>query len=615
MAGSAGSTSQVATLAAPATTFFPWMVVSATGADDLTAAPATSVAKTVDANVSASGGNPYEGVSAYNADENFIDAEDRRDTTVEMADALTSWDDATDAAATKASSVIDSISISTLFSTVISEAIAAAASAISNALSTAQAESANVVSEAGTAARSQSQQALLEVLSGQTAGHAESSTQVDDSGSLALTHSAAISTAASSRIATLIATGDSTTLGFAEQLMQRATQSGASSLTTQLGVTAAAAKGVFTDMSGVAIPDSIVYGAFNIAKNTAAECVSLAESAALSALDESIITSAITAYRTEAVKTHLRAVNQFAGGMSDINAVNSSAFIFGMALLESDFQSDVDKFQSELRLRLYEQARAMFSQMFAQNVAAYMNAYQAQTQSYMQGYSSQVQAVVGVISEFVRSYVSGFAEYLSAYRSENESDRALFKAIADVKTTLGSVFANVQSQAFMQTLDKGVDAVFNNLAERMNTIRGFASQYFDGTVREAVDLRAQRTAFINAGTAQQLRFETTEFEINKAATMLMAEMARIKTVFAVEEQAKNLEYDVRAGVWDLELFQMAGNVVAAANGSVVTNVGKPTHMQSVLGGALAGASVGAPLGAPGMLVGGIAGLIGGDLMH
>lgn len=616
MAGSAGSTAQAAELATPAKEFFPWMVTSVTTAGaDLAVAPTTSLAEAMNANVTAAGGNPYEGVSAYNADENFEDADDQRDTTVELLSSLTNWSDAVDAADTKAASVIDSVDIGALFSTVVTEAIASAAAAVTAAFTDARSESGAMLDEVSAGARSKAQLAVADVLGTLPSINAAAGTQIDEDGALTLSHGQALSTNAAARIASLVSTGDASTLSFAEQLMQRATQGGASSLLAQMPVTASAAKGVFTDVQNAAIPDSIIWGAFNAAKNSAMECVSMATSAALTAFDESLIAEVVTAYRNEALKTHLRAVNQFTGGMSDINAVNSSAFVFGMALLESDFTSDVSKFQAELRLRIFDKARDQFTALFSQNVAAYMNVYQVQNATYMQGYSAQVQAVVGVISEFVRSYVSGFAEYLTAYRSENESDRALFKTIADVKTTLGQVFANVQSQAFSQTLDKSVDAVFSHLAERLNMSKGMIAQYFDGAVKEAIDLRTQRTAFTSAGAAQQLQFETTEFELNRAATTLMAEMARIKTVFAVEELQKNLEYDVRSGVWDLELFQMAGNVVAAANGSVVTNVGKPSHMQSVLGGALAGASVGSAAGVPGMIAGGIAGLIGGELMH
>jgi hypothetical protein len=87
-----------------------------------------------------------------------------------------------------------------------------------------------------------------------------------------------------------------------------------------------------------------------------------------------------------------------------------------------------------------------------------------------------------------------------------------------------------------------------------------------------------------------------------------------------EEQVTNLEYDVKAQGWDLELFQQAGNILSAIHGSVVPQAGKPSRAQSAIGGAMGGAAVGAQAGtlvggppgaAIGAGIGGIAGLIGG----
>lgn len=48
---------------------------------------------------------------------------------------------------------------------------------------------------------------------------------------------------------------------------------------------------------------------------------------------------------------HLRAINRFSSQMADINAVNSSAFIVGMALMESARQRQITQFRSEMAYR------------------------------------------------------------------------------------------------------------------------------------------------------------------------------------------------------------------------------------------------------------------------
>lgn len=60
------------------------------------------------------------------------------------------------------------------------------------------------------------------------------------------------------------------------------------------------------------------------------------------------ISAAVTAFEQRQLSTHMRAVSRFAAGMADINAVNSSAFINGIALLEQDFERQVAGFGAGL---------------------------------------------------------------------------------------------------------------------------------------------------------------------------------------------------------------------------------------------------------------------------
>lgn len=606
MAGSAGTTSRT-TMTAGAETFFGAALGTYEGASTAT------VGSVLEANLSAHGGNPYEGVSAFNADENFEPVDEQMDTMQEKLD-LTSWSDAVDAADTKAATVIDSVSIDSIFSSVVSSAIATATSAIVSAFSDAVSENAGLVAGASAAAIPQAQSASSSVLSAQPSVETEALRQLEGTASLATATASNYSSVAAGRIAPLIASGDATTLTFAEQLLQRATQGGVGSLIQQMSGISGTAKSAYQDATGAVMPDSVLQSAYILAKMGALDCVDMALVAAKNAVDDTIVSEAVTAFRTEALKTHLRAVNNFTGPMADVNAVNSSAFIFGMAMMESDFTSDVSKFQSDLRLQLFRDAFAGFLQNAVQNINGYLSIYQSQMQTFTAGQSMQLQAVMGVVAEFVRTYVTGFAEYLQAYSREGSSDLSLFQAISQVKGALSTTFADIQSKAFMQHLDKGVDGTFNLLASKVQNMQALIQPYLESSVREALDLRQQRTAFVTQHTQVAHKFDLSEFEVNKAAAALMMDTARVKSVLSAEEYVKNLEYDVRSGTWDLELFQMGMNVLAANTGSVVTNVGKPSMAQSVMGGVASGASIGSALGPMGMIAGGIAGAIGGALM-
>lgn len=56
----------------------------------------------------------------------------------------------------------------------------------------------------------------------------------------------------------------------------------------------------------------------------------------------------------------LRGVGTWAAGMADVNAVNSSSFIIGLALLQQDITQEVDAYERELKHNLYGNVMAEF---------------------------------------------------------------------------------------------------------------------------------------------------------------------------------------------------------------------------------------------------------------
>lgn len=560
------------------------------------------------------GGNPYEGVSAFNADNNFQDALDRERELDTLLSNLSSWEESYTAVEAKATDVAEAVDVDSLFTAVVNAATAAAATALAAAFATAQTDSASLISATHSNAITQSGLVSDALIAKQTAIETEAQRQLTETATRASSVGDSIATAVGSRLGTMLTTGDAATLASVQALLTAATGGGGTSLTTQregLDTETAAAYGA---LAAVVSPSADITAALTVAKAAAAEAVTAAASSAEALANSSIISSAIAAYRVEALKTHLRAVNAFTGGMSDINAVNSSAFVFGMALLESDYQADVNKFQAELSLRLYSEGLGRFFESLQTSLSGYFNLYQVQMQGYLQLHSANVQVLTNAVGEFIRAYLQGLTNYLNAAAQGSSSDAALFQAISSVKGQLSSVFADVQSRAFQQSLEKGVDTVFNHLAAHTGEFQTLFSPYISGSVQQALDRRALKAQFISSGTGQLLAAEAQEVELNKATEALLLESARIRSVLTAEEWDKNLEYDVRSATWDMELFQMAGNVISSSTGAVVTNVGKPTRLQSAMGGALSGASIGSAAGVPGMIAGAAAGLIGGAIM-
>lgn len=58
----------------------------------------------------------------------------------------------------------------------------------------------------------------------------------------------------------------------------------------------------------------------------------------------------VAEFERNATKRHRRGLASYTGGMADINAVNSSQFIIGMALQQSDLEDSVNKYEAEKKL-------------------------------------------------------------------------------------------------------------------------------------------------------------------------------------------------------------------------------------------------------------------------
>lgn len=224
--------------------------------------------------------------------------------------------------------------------------------------------------------------------------------------------------------------------------------------------------------------------------------------AATDAIDTGALDDAVDSFRRRSLRQHLRSVNRFAGGMADVNAVHSSAFILGLANLEGDYEMSVEDYRTRASVALIGQALSLF-----------MASYQK------------------LVDDMTREQL------------------------------LNAAFAQSEAQKMM------------------------------------------------AAQSDHMRLESTYVAQGY-------DLSKMNIVARVDEQSGNLEYDVKDAVWDLELFQMVGNLVSSSTGAVVQNAGKPSKAQSTIGGLLTGAAMGTEIGkgnpyimGAGALLGGIAGFM------
>lgn len=112
-------------------------------------------------------------------------------------------------------------------------------------------------------------------------------------------------------------------------------------------------------VSQAKLDDGTTYAKIDLVTNDmAANAIANAIAAATAALSSTAISDQVDAYETRVVPRFLRSVNRFAAGLADIGAVNSSAFIVGMALLESEVNADVNKFDADISAQAFNEIAA-----------------------------------------------------------------------------------------------------------------------------------------------------------------------------------------------------------------------------------------------------------------
>lgn len=90
-----------------------------------------------------------------------------------------------------------------------------------------------------------------------------------------------------------------------------------------------------------------------VANDISTNAIANAIAAATAALSSSAISDQVDAYEDRVVPRFLRSVNRFSSGLADIGAVNSSAFIIGMALLESEVNADINKYDADISAQAF----------------------------------------------------------------------------------------------------------------------------------------------------------------------------------------------------------------------------------------------------------------------
>ena len=305
-------------------------------------------------------------------------------------------------------------------------------------------------------------------------------------------------------------------------------------------------------------------------------------------ISDGLLQDVITQFSARREVTFANQHRQYAGQMADINAINSTGFLFGTALLRAEQMREVSEFDANLSLSQFNQGIATYVRIHADALTAGLSVEQQNAQAHNRLLESSIQLLSGLTlrgevlpSELVRMYGQFFVSELGMFDSN-------LRDATGNSTRLFSLFSGDQLERDSQL------ARFSLEADRVNKLA-----------------KEQRyTTGLNQ--IQQLITNRTEFE--RIAAGLLTEQNRIKIVATDEFDSHINDTEVEEDLWDITVARLAADIMVAPGGMSAAIPKKPSKGASALGGALQGAGTGAAIAGPygavaGAIVGGVGGLL------
>jgi len=561
------------------------------------------------------GGNPYEGVSAYNADEKLEEIKERLDLYLSKVDALTpmaDWNTYLTEAVADENSTIAAVDIDAVLDDIITRALSKVTASLTQAATDALTQTADVTTDGA---------GESDVLIPQAAAITDAEAQ--DSIQLGKTTAdeviPAMETIVSAEATDMVEAGQAVVDALIPA-METVVSAEATDMAEAAQAVSDALIPAIEAIASVQAADVIVAGTASINTLMAAietvigtetqDLITKAITAAQSAVNNAVVVAMVAAYENRALTQHLRGVNRFVGGMADINAVNSSAFIIGMALLEVEFSRNVNDFQTKLEGDLYNKAFDGFLDVGKAN----MSLYSTSLGQYTQMDNAFIDAHLQSTGQFTQLAAANMNAYMNALGHFAQLANANIGAYINTINTLADLTKAYMTQ-WVSVMTTRVGLYRDALLEYGREYTSYIAEHMRGTLTTR--------QFLQDDLKTIAGLHSDELERHHAVTALTTEIGRIHIVAKSEEFASNLEYDTKSANWDMELFQMGGNLVSAYSGGNIGIAGKPSRAQSMIGGGLSGVSagigagvaMGATLGPHGAViggaVGGIAGLIAG----
>ena len=256
---------------------------------------------------------------------------------------------------------------------------------------------------------------------------------------------------------------------------------------------------------------------------------------------------------------------QFAGQMADLNAINSTGFLFGTALLKAEQMREVGEFDANLSLAQFQQGLASYLQIHGQALTAGLGVEQQNAQAH----NRLLEASIQLLSQLTLREEITPANLIGLYGQFFAAELGMFESSLKDSTNVPATLFGVTSGDQLAR-DTGLTQ-FTLDADKTNKVA--KEQRFQLGMRQIQGLLTNRS----------------EFE--RMAAEVLTDQNRLKIVATREYDAIVNDTEVQEDLWDINVFRQAADILVAPGGMGAAIPSKPTIAESVLGGIFKGASI------------------------
>jgi len=306
-------------------------------------------------------------------------------------------------------------------------------------------------------------------------------------------------------------------------------------------------------------------------------------------IDTELLQPVIDAYDQRVSYQRARRVNEFTGLMADIGAVQSSAFLMGMALLQAQYQADVNAFGANLTLETYKQAIPLHSQNLS-------NFFQLGVQSSGENVRNRSQLFIQSMQNMVDMQINRTRFEQSLIALFSDIDKTHIAGDLQAETT------NKQGRdEFIRSGANGFIQMFINKIQYEQTLMRLHTQVFldilDRELRAAQTNKIQREQALSQGIDHMRQLKQFNLQAEKEVVSMRNELSKWQHVGLLEKEQQDWELRAKAELWPLEVYARAVQILTTAATGAAFVPHQPSRTSSILAGALGGAGTGAATGA------------------